>query len=175
MITSDLHLGHKNIVKFRDGFSSEDHHHEVMFENLASSIQKRDSLILLGDIAFNKFWLEQIKSIKCVKKTLICGNHDTENGIKMRDLVEVYDDIHSLFSKRNVWFSHCPIHSSQFRGKAHNIHGHLHDNKVQKIGIVEGKVHPSEIEAYTDDNRYLNACVEHTNYKPISFADLIKK
>lgn len=156
MITSDLHLGHKNIHKFRHGFESADKHHETLFENLAMNIQKRDSLFLLGDIAFDKFWLEQIKSIKCAKKTLICGNHDTENGIKMSDLVLVYDDIYSLYSKRNVWFSHCPIHDSQFRGKTHNIHGHLHSHLVA-------------------DGRYVNACVEHTNYKPVSFSEIITK
>ena len=160
MIASDLHLGHSNIVKFREGFSSADEHHELMFENLASNIQKRDSLILLGDIAFSKFWLEKIKSIKCVKKTLVCGNHDTENGIKMRDLVDVYDDVQALFAKRNIWFSHCPIHPHQFRGKTHNIHGHLHDKLVRT-------------ELFDRDDRYINACVEHTNYKPISFSELL--
>lgn len=155
MITSDLHLGHKNIHKFRNGFESAEHHHEVMFENLAMNIQKRDSLILLGDIAFDKHWLGKIASIKCEKKLLICGNHDTENGIKMRDLVTTYDDVMSLHSRRNYWFSHCPIHHDEMRGKAGNIHGHLHGKLI-------------------NDDRYINACVEHTSYKPISFSDLIK-
>ncbi|AUR93088.1 calcineurin-like phosphoesterase [Vibrio phage 1.182.O._10N.286.46.E1] len=161
MITSDLHLGHENIIKFRTGFDSAEHHHETLFENLASSIQKRDSLILLGDIAFSKYWLDKIKSIKCEKKLLICGNHDTEKGVKMRDLVRVYDDVMALHSRRNCWFSHCPIHPSQMRGKVCNIHGHLHDKKIKTDTMY-------------DDPRYINACVEHTNFKPISFSDLIK-
>lgn len=160
MITSDLHLGHKNIHKLRDGFSSAEHHHDVIFENLAMNIKKRDSLILLGDIAFDKRWLNEIKKIKCVKKTLILGNHDTENGIKFSDLVGVYDEVHSLYSRRNIWFSHCPIHSHQFRGKILNIHGHLHDKLVRT-------------ELGETDKRYANACVEHTKYVPISFSELI--
>ena len=155
MITSDLHLGHKNIHKFRAEFESAEHHHEVMFENLAMNIQKRDSVIFLGDIAFDRYWLNKIKSIKCEKKLLICGNHDTENGIKMRDLVGVYDDVMSLHSRRNYWFSHCPIHPSEMRGKTGNIHGHLHSKTI-------------------DDERYINACVERTSYKPITFAELIR-
>lgn len=161
MITSDLHLGHNNIHKFRDGFCSAEHHHDVMFENLAMNIKKRDSLILLGDIAFDKYWLNEIKKIKCVKKTLILGNHDTENGIKFSDFAGVYDEVHSLYARRNVWFSHCPIHSHQFRGKILNIHGHLHGKLVRT-------------ELFDKDDRYLNACVEHTKYMPISFADLIE-
>ena len=169
MITSDLHLGHKNIHKFRSDFACADDHHEFMFEQLAKNIQKRDSLFLLGDIAFDKYWLNKIKEIKCVKKTLIIGNHDTENGIKFSDFVGVYDDVHSLFAKRNIWFSHCPIHSDQFRGKIKNIHGHLHGKLVlnQSNPIFESTLKP--------DSRYINACVEHTDYAPISFADLMNR
>lgn len=163
MITSDLHLGHKNIHQFRGDFACAEDHHEFMFEQLAVNIQKRDSLFLLGDIAFDKYWLNKIKEIKCVKKTLILGNHDTENGIKFNDFIGVYDDVHSLFAKRNIWFSHCPIHPHQFRGKLLNIHGHLHDKTVRTEPFDVG-----------EDSRYRNACVEHTHYKPISFADLIK-
>ena len=161
MITSDLHLGHKNIHKFRSQFETAEEHHEFVFENLAMNINKADSLILLGDIAFDHYWLQRVADINCKKKTLICGNHDTENKIKMIDLCGAYDEVQALMSKRNVWFSHCPIHPDQFRGKTLNIHGHLHDK------VVMG-------DAY-QDFRYLNVCVEHTDYKPISFADLINK
>lgn len=169
MITSDLHLGHKNIHNFRKGFGTAEEHHEVMFENLATNIKKRDSLILLGDIAFDKYWLGKIASIKCEKKLLICGNHDTENGIKMRDLVNAYDDVMALHSRRNYWFSHCPIHPYEMRGKVGNIHGHLHRKEVgEYLPMPDGNS-----DAFYPDPRYLNACVEHTSYKPISFADLV--
>lgn len=161
MITSDLHLGHKNIHQFRGDFKSAEDHHEFIFEQMAVNIQKRDSLFLLGDIAFDKYWLNRLREIKCVKKTLILGNHDTENGIKFSDFVGIYDDVHSLFARRNIWFSHCPIHPSQFRGKVSNIHGHLHDKTVRTELFDTGA-----------DGRYINACVEHTRYKPISFSDL---
>lgn len=163
MITSDLHLGHKNIHKFRGDFTCAEDHHEFMFEKLAMNVQKRDSLFLLGDIAFDKYWLNRLKEIKCVKKTLILGNHDTENGISFSDFIGVYDDVHSLFAKRNIWFSHCPIHSNEFRGKTYNIHGHLHHKIVETFDGV----------TMIRDIRYINTCVEHTDYKPVSFAELI--
>lgn len=156
MITSDLHLGHLNICKFRTQFSTPEEHDNIVFENLATSVNKRDSLILLGDVAFTKYWLDKIKSINCAKKLLVCGNHDTEKGIKMRDLVKVYDDVVAMYSRRNYWFSHCPIHPAELRGRLGNIHGHGHQDVI-------------------DDPRYFNVCLEHTNYKPISFADLINK
>ena len=165
MITSDLHLGHKNIHKFRDQFSTAEEHHEVIFDNLASNIGKRDSLIFLGDVAFDYWWLGRLKSIKCAKKTLILGNHDTEH-LKMWALDKAFDSIHSMFSKRNMWFSHCPIHPDQFRDRLLNIHGHLHDKKVLARNIINNEMRP--------DLRYFNACVEHTDYKPISFSEILE-
>ena len=161
MITSDLHLGHANICKFRPFKSAEDHH-EILFDNLATSINKRDSLLLLGDITFSEYWLKRLDEIKCIKKTLIVGNHDTES-VNMKVICNHYDEVHSLYSKRNNWFSHCPIHADQFRGKELNIHGHLHGN------------HVTDRHGYYNDNNYFNACVEHTEYKPISYSEIIER
>lgn len=166
MLSSDLHLGHKNIYKFRPEFSSSEEHHEVLFDNLASNVNKRDSLILLGDIAFDKVWLERIKGIKCAKKLLVCGNHDLDFGLKMVDLVTVYDEIKALYTKRNYWFSHCPIHPQEMRGRCGNIHGHLHHKKVQQEYRGDG-----DYVGDVDDRSYINVCVEHTNWKPISFKE----
>lgn len=165
-ITSDLHLGHKNIHKYRTEFSTAEEHHEIIFDNLASTVSKHDTLYLLGDVAFDKEWLARIADLKVNHKILIVGNHDLERGIHMRDLVEAYDAIYSLWSKRNFWFSHAPIHPQEMRGKKANIHGHTHGNMVwtnpecNKSGF-------SEI-----DTRYLNACIEHTDWKPITFQEL---
>lgn len=167
MITSDLHLGHQNICKYRHKFSTPEEHHETLFENLATTIQKRDTLYLLGDIAFTKEWLERVAGIKCRYKLLVCGNHDLERGIKMLDVCRAYDDVKALFSKRNYWFSHCPIHPQEIRGRKGNIHGHLHDKlvEVQKYTLGTLVPHPS----------YFNACVEHTEYKPIPFDALVQE
>lgn len=154
-ISSDLHLGHANICKFRPGFSSPEEHHETMFDNLATTVGKRDSVILLGDVAFDLYWLNRLLEINCQKLTLIVGNHDTEK-LNMRDLASVYNEIHSMLARRNVWFTHCPIHPDEFRGKVANIHGHLHDKVI-------------------DDPRYINACVEHHSYKPVTFAELMER
>ena len=171
MLTSDLHLGHKAIHKYRPSFSSAEEHHEIMFDNLASNINKRDSLVLLGDICFSKEWLARIKEIKCLKKTIVVGNHDLEFGITMRDLVDTYDSVQCLWSKRNYWFSHAPIHPQEMRTRKGNIHGHLHGNMVWKNWI-----HPvDDFRPGLDqiDQRYINVCVEHTDWKPITFQEAV--
>lgn len=164
LVTSDLHLGHKSILNFRSGFNSQEDHDEIIFHNLASSINKRDSIIFLGDIAFSIYWLKRIEAIRCAKKTLILGNHDLERGISMGHLMMTYDRIESLYSKRNVYFTHCPIHPSQFRGKSHNIHGHLHSNLI----CIEN------MPVLCRDDRYINVCVDNTDFKPVLFSSIIK-
>jgi calcineurin-like phosphoesterase family protein len=161
MITSDLHLGHKNICKYRTGFKDAQQHHEILFENLARSITKRDTVYFLGDICFDAFWLEQISTIKCQHKKLIVGNHCTEHN-PMSELVKVFDSVDSLLSKRNFWFTHCPIHPQEIRNRQGVIHGHLHGNIV-----LDAQLQP--------DKRFFNACVEHTEYKPISFEEIMKR
>lgn len=162
---SDLHLGHNNICKYRTMFSCADEHHNTIYENLATNLNKHDTLYLLGDVAFDHYWLGKIKELNCRHKLLICGNHDTERGIRMEDLVDVYDDVKALMSKRNYWFSHAPIHPQEMRGKTGNIHGHTHNFKVMELW-EDGSV---------EDKRYINACVEHTNFKPITFEELINR
>jgi calcineurin-like phosphoesterase family protein len=50
--TSDWHIGHKNILKYRDGFQSTDEHDATLIENYQSLISKRDIVYFLGDMVF---------------------------------------------------------------------------------------------------------------------------
>lgn len=157
-LCADLHLGSKNVTKFRTDFSSCEEHDSIIYDNLASSVGKRDSLYILGDVVVgerlkSEFWLGEIGKIRCAKKTLVLGNHDTDHKVSIHQLAAVFDDIHSLHARRNVWFSHCPIHPNEMRGKIANIHGHLHANVI-------------------DSPRYINVCLEHTGYKPITFGEI---
>lgn len=152
MISSDWHLGHKNIHKFRTQFETAEHHHEFVIERVSMAIQKEDTLILLGDIVFDAVWLQYIDMIKCRKKIIIIGNHDTEH-VTVAQLAGVFDEVHGMLSRRNTWFTHCPIHPSEFRNRDLNIHGHTHER------IIKGR-------------KYFNACLERTDYKPISYADI---
>lgn len=153
MISSDLHLGHKNAYKWRGGFESPEEHHALVFENLAANINKRDTLLLCGDVALDQHWLDKLSTINCVKKILVLGNHDTERLDVLR-FREVFDEIHGLLKLRKIWFSHCPVHPAELRGCRGNIHGHVHEKTI-------------------DDDRYFNACLENTAYAPVSFQDIL--
>lgn len=155
-LTSDLHLGHKSICRYRQQFETVEEHDAVVFDNLASAVNKRDSIYFMGDVAFTFEGLEKIKTLNVKSKVLIIGNHDLERGITVEHLADVYDKVFALHSRRNVWFSHCPIHPSEMRDRIGNIHGHKH------VGVI-------------DDPKYFNVCLEHTNYKPVLFSQVAEQ
>ncbi|QDH46535.1 putative calcineurin-like phosphoesterase [Aeromonas phage LAh_6] len=156
MVSSDLHLGHRNVTKWRSQFSSVEEHDEYIIDRHIKTLGKRDIWVCLGDVCFDRNKLHRLNSISCEKKVLILGNHCTEH-LSVLDFLEVFDEIHSLKKGSHngvkYWLSHAPIHEEELRGKI-NIHGHMHE-RVLKGG------------------RYINACLEHTEYEPVWIQDLL--
>lgn len=151
---SDPHLGHANILKFREGFQTLEEHYEVLAHNYNQTVSPKDIVYFLGDVTFTREALYQLKTWNG-RKILILGNHDTDREVNINDLVVsgVYEEIHSLKKyKSDYWLTHCPIHPSELRGRL-NIHGHTHNYVV-------------------DDPRYLNVCVDQTDFKPISLHEV---
>lgn len=131
-LCSDLHIGHKNINKFRcedkgffRGFASEQEHREWLYSNL-SNLTKRDILICLGDIAFDReALLDFHENVHCIK-WLVIGNHDlTLTKQTKDDYFKVFDRIEGFMKYKGYWFSHAPIHPNELRGRP-NIYGHVH-------------------------------------------------
>ncbi len=149
--TSDLHLAHKNIWKFRGQFENEQHHRDTIKENYHKTVTKRDKVFFLGDVAFSQEALEDVGSWTADKKVLIVGNHCLDN-IPMSEVVKHFDEVYSLLKYKMFWLSHAPIHPQELRGK-YNLHGHMHFDKI-------------------DDPRYLNVCLEHTDYRPIDLNEV---
>ena len=148
---SDLHLDHKNICNFRKNFNSVAEHNAIIKDNYHKIIKKQDKVYFLGDVAFSKKALEDV-SKWIGTKTLIVGNHDLDRDITMRDLCNSFADVYSFLKYKNFWLSHCPIHPDELRGKI-NLHGHTHGHLI-------------------NDERYVNVCLEHTNYSPISLSEI---
>lgn len=160
-VISDLHLGHKNILKYsgplRGGTTSEEHDQWIIHQ--WNSVVKKDDLVyILGDAAFN---LDAYKNLKKMKgqKILVRGNHDINNA---RHLLDYFMDIQGLISYRGTfWLSHAPVHPQELRGRV-NIHGHCHQNSILD---TEGNLDP----------RYINACVEMSYGVPQSLDALYEK
>lgn len=124
----DLHLGHRNIAKFRTIFQDEMEHREWVVKMINATVGKRDKIFFTGDTVLHKDALECIEQIKCGSKVLILGNHCTER-VHITDLTKVFDHIHGMLKYRDFWITHAPLHPEELRGKR-NVHGHVHDSTV---------------------------------------------
>lgn len=149
LYAADLHFGQGSVCKFRKQFSSPEEHDSVIYENIARKLCKRTTLYLLGDICFSTGSLKYIKGFREIADNviLIGGNHCTDN-VTMKQLVDVFAQIHFYKNKHGFTLSHMPIHAEHLRNRL-NVHGHLHDLVI-------------------DDSRYLSVSLEQINFEPIS-------
>jgi calcineurin-like phosphoesterase family protein len=122
---------------------------------------------MLGDTCFvqERFAMIQTISEKIGHFHYIPGNHDTDNGncqTMYKEMVkrDFFSKTGSMFKYKGFWLTHPPIHPTELRG-CPNIHGHTHGVQMR---LENGDL----------DKRYVNVCVEHTNYAPINF-ELIKE
>lgn len=158
---SDTHFAHKNIIKFRckaDGsaFTSAQEHDEYVFERLSAKLKPRDSLYLLGDVAFSMDGFEYVKKLHaCVAHLhVIIGNHDFERpgSPTMTDYLSEGIKLHAMVKYKGFWLTHAPLHDTELRG-CQNIHGHTHAKRI-------------------DDGRYHNVCVEATGFEAVDLTYL---
>lgn len=166
-ISSDHHLGHKNILNFVDEFGEKMRPHANLIEMKEDMIAKHNEVVMRGDLVyfFGDFAFDPDEGIDFMKRTngrkrLILGNHDQINAnSKFVELYKMFDKV-VMWRKRGdlrikmIW-SHVPVHPSSL-GEFVNVHGHTHARSV-------------------DDPRYLNVCVEKTNYAPLSVEEVMKK
>jgi calcineurin-like phosphoesterase family protein len=134
--TSDLHLDHKNILKFqlnREFLSIADHNEHIM--NIWKFIvAPEDTIFVLGDVCFSK--KDYISDLPG-NKVLIRGNHDHN--------VQGFDSVHDYLEiKHNGIFIvlfHYPI---TYWNKSHygswHLHGHTHgafmgNGRIMDVGL----------------------------------------
>lgn len=156
-VISDLHLGHKGILKYRTQFKTIEEHDNFIIDNWNKIVTPQDKVYVLGDVCWKKKDLEKIKLLKG-KKILIAGNHDI---LGAKNYLKVFKDIRGLWRKDGVWLSHAPIHSRELRD-CKNIHGHLHNKKVKELTWYGLDI---------DDN-YINVCCECVDYTPVEIKEL---
>lgn len=134
-ITSDLHLGHKNIIKFcpetRGHFTDEAHMTAEIVREWNEKVQPGDLVYILGDVAFmNAGKAASILSSMNGDKILIEGNHDQKaltNTSFRQAFLEVHKYLEIMHNGHLVCMFHYPITewNQMHRGAVH-FYGHLH-------------------------------------------------
>ncbi len=141
ILTSDPHLGHKNIHKYRKiyghEFVDEAAHRQWLMGEYAAAFKPNDHIIVTGDVAFTREALAEFGKLPG-QKALVRGNHD---NFSTKEYLEMFHDVYGLWNWKSFWLSHAPIHPAELRGRI-NLHGHVHG-------------------ATLPDSRYFNLCVEN--------------
>lgn len=159
---SDTHFFHNNILKFKDDagylirpFKSLHEMHELIVNNWNKVIEPGDYVYHLGDVTFqyHKPFQELMYSLNG-RKRLGVGNHD---DLKKEGLLKHFEKVFLWkgFKEHNFTCSHMPLKEGHFRDGEFNLHGHIH----QRI---------------LSDPRYMNVCVEVTDYKPINLDQILE-
>lgn len=167
-VISDTHFGHEKtctVFKREDGsplrpFASAEEMDEAMVERWNARVRPNDKVYHLGDVVINRKALHVLHRLNG-DKVLIKGNHDI---FKLPDYTEHFRDIRAYHVLNGMIFSHVPVHEESLARFGCNIHGHLHANRVM---TVKHKGAAPEI-----DPRYFCACVEHTDFAPISLEEI---
>jgi calcineurin-like phosphoesterase family protein len=176
-LTSDTHFGHVNICNFTnyDGspvrpWDSVEEMDEEMVKRWNETVGPKDKVYHLGDVVINRKSLQILDRLNG-DKVLIKGNHDI---FPLKDYVKYFRDIRAYHVMNGFILSHIPVHKDSIARFGANIHGHTHGNRVRKLRGVNVKT--GEL-LYSDviDPDYFCVCVEQTDYRPISFEDVLQK
>ena len=169
-IVSDTHFGHAGVCKFLrdDGtklrpWDNPEEMDEEMIKRWNDTVRPNDKVYHLGDVVINRKALKTLHRLNG-DKVLIKGNHDI---FRLEEYTPFFRDIRGYHVMNNIIFSHIPVHpDSRGRFKA-NVHGHTHSNRVMMTTWGGAR---SEIDPW-----YYCACVEQTDFKPISLEEVYKR
>jgi calcineurin-like phosphoesterase family protein len=166
-ITSDLHLGHANIIKYCNRpFSSVQEMDNTIINNWNKTVKPEDEVYFLGDFCFGRpgnVISKQYRQKLNGKIHLVLGNHDKYIDKDAFDSVQDYLLLEE--NGKKILLIHYPIYRKDY--------SHL----KEKMSLPEydmcfyGHVHNS-VEDEVFENHF-NMCVEKTKYTPINFDILV--
>lgn len=129
-LTSDLHFGHKNIIKLTNRpFSDVEKMNETLIKNWNNTIKPQDTIYILGDLCFKMTLEESHKIIQRLngKKILIRGNHDKQYDEGLFQDICDYKEL--KYNKQLFILSHYPFEEwNHFFSGAIHLHGHQHNH-----------------------------------------------
>ena len=169
-LTADPHFGHSGVCRFLrdDGsklrpYETAEEMDEDMVQRWNDTVRPADKVYVLGDLVINRKALKIMHRLNG-SKVLIKGNHDI---FKLEDYTPHFRDIRGYHVMNGLILSHIPIHEESLGRFSKNIHGHLHYRNVMRVK------HPGATPEI--DPRYWCVSVEHTDYRPILFEEVLKK
>lgn len=179
---SDLHLGHKNCLKFDNRpFNTIEEQDDFIIKNWNKTITNLDDVYILGDIS----WYNTNKTIDIFSKLngrlhLIKGNHDSKllKNKSVRELFVEICDYRELYinNKTAIVLSHYPINFYKNHNHGwYHLYGHVHNSKEWELAMEMGdKVKALFPEA--SYNMYNVGCMmNYIGYIPKTLDEIIQR
>lgn len=166
LFTSDLHLGHKNIIRLCNRpFSSVEEMDAVLIENWNKKVHKHDKVYILGDLMYRnekppEEYLQQLNG----KKYLITGNHDRSwvNKLCVPHFFESIDRLDFISDgKRQMTLCHFPMMSWPHMPRSYMVFGHIHANTDADYWPL-----------IAQNEKMLNAGVDINGFAPVTFEEM---
>jgi len=137
--TSDLHLGHDNLIEnTRTGFSSTAGHDDALLDALNTQVGRRDTLYILGDF-YRRSAASYRQRIKCKNIFFILGNHDRRPVIKRVFGVRNTSSQRMVKIEKGIraFCCHYPMaYWDRYHHGVWHLYGHIHDN-IDYEGIMD--------------------------------------
>ena len=172
---SDLHFGHKNVLKFDNRpFSSVEEMNQTILDNWNNTIKSNDDVYLLGDIFWKNDLADEILPKLKGQKHLILGNHDRINNTMKKEYVSIQEYKRIKDCGLDVILSHYPIAhwDGQFHGSVH-LYGHIH--VTQDRAFYEMYMDYCKTEGGLKFNAINVGCMmEYMNYAPRNLEYLLR-
>lgn len=163
-LVADTHFGHQGVCRFlrEDGSKLRpwDNYADMDRELVArwnAKVGPKDKVYHLGDVLINRRAFGVLNELNG-DKVLIRGNHDI---FKDAEYTPFFRSIRGSHVLNNMLLTHIPVHPDSMGRFTVNLHGHLHYRSVM-LGD-------------TPDPRYLCLSVEHTDYAPIDFNEVLSR
>ena len=159
--TSDLHFGHKNIIRFDNRpFSTVEEMDEALIRNWNAKVSEEDTVYVLGDISwYNDAKTSEIFNFLHGHKILIKGNHDRVHG-KVRFCFEEIADYKEIeVNGQKITLCHYPIiFFNRHHYGAYMFYGHVHNYELEQLDV--------KCNAY-------NVGTMVNNYEPVTFEEVL--
>lgn len=168
LFTSDLHLGHKNIIHYSNRpFSDLEEMHNAIDSGWLERVRPEDVVFVLGDVSF---WprdrTQEFLRVLPGTKILIRGNHDRSPRVMSQlGFAAVLEElvIWEPDTKKYVFLSHKPTPAGIWKGRAElALCGHVHTDWITRLDGREG-------------HQTINVGVDQWNFTPVTLRQMLDR
>jgi len=188
--TSDLHIGHRNVIDFSNRpFRDCEHMHQVLINNYNAIVPDNEICYFLGDVGLcdNDIIKPVIDKLNGTK-VLIIGNHDKKmNAMYGLGFDVVVNMMRMTIAGEQVTMTHCPLlgvyreNTEGMRGGVigDNWHGESNPRRRSLTCENKGQFHchghihsPNSGKSKRILGRQMDVGVDANNYRPVSISQI---